>query len=236
MTATTLAVARFTESLASALNRLAIDLQGASLEAREVGALEPAPIADLDEQSLGKRQREIVALPDLATEEGLKTGEIARQIDYDQPNAYTTLGALQRAGLVELVPGAQPQRWRLTARYRSTADPYMRMARYVQSGEWTTYGDLSIAVRGDNKAARAVGRAAATLQAFPNPHRVLKEGGVSPPGWHDSDGQGPDECRRRLKDEGVGFTEDGRADQARRVTWDVLVERSEADTSSEQGV
>lgn len=176
--------------------------------------------------ALGPRQQQIVQLSGLTDEEGLKTAEIAAEIDYEVPNTYSTLQALRSRGVVEAVPGASPARWRLSARFRS-AEPYLGIARHVQPGEWTTYGDISIAVRGDKKAARAVGRAAAKLGNFPNPHRVLREGGLIPEGWRTQDGQGPDECRRRLEGEGVSFTKEGRAAQAQRVAWDTLVERAE---------
>jgi alkylated DNA nucleotide flippase Atl1 len=124
-----------------------------------------------------------------------------------------------------LIPEARPQRYRLTARYRGTAGPYLQLASLVRPGEWTTYGDISIAQREDTHAARAVGRAAATLPDFPIPHRVLLEGGAIPSSWHDADGKGPEECKRRLEAEVVGFIEDAVADSARRVTGDVLLER-----------
>jgi hypothetical protein len=54
---------------------------------------------------------------------------------------------------------------------------------------------------------------------------VLREPGLIYDGWHDSSGRGPEECRRRLETDGVKFTEDGRADPARRVAWDVLLDR-----------
>ncbi|MGH2702574.1 MAG: MGMT family protein, partial [Actinomycetota bacterium] len=58
---------------------------------------------------------------------------------------------------------------------------FMGVAAHIQPGEWTTYGDISAAVRGDKRAARAVGRAAATEEEFPNPHRVLRSPGrISP--------------------------------------------------------
>jgi hypothetical protein len=64
-------------------------------------------------------------------------------------------------------------------------EPFMGMASRVREGEWTTYGDISIAVRGDTKAARGVGRAAAALRNFRHPERVLMEGGVINPRWLD---------------------------------------------------
>jgi len=66
--------------------------------------------------------------------------------------------------------------------------------------------------------------AAATLPYFPNPHRVLKAGGVIPAEWHDSDRAGPEECRRRLEAEDVEFDGD-LADARQRVTWEELRER-----------
>jgi alkylated DNA nucleotide flippase Atl1 len=106
------------------------------------------------------------------------------------------------------------------------------MASFVEAGEWTTYGDVGIAVRGDTFAARTVGRAAATPADFPNPHRVLQEDGRIPEGWHSSEGKGPEECERRLNLEGVTFV-DGVADKTRRVMWDVARARSEAAATSE---
>jgi hypothetical protein len=55
----------------------------------------------------------------LRQEAGIKTAEVAQAIGYtDVPNVYTTLRTLEKRGLVELVPGSQPQHWRLVARYR----------------------------------------------------------------------------------------------------------------------
>lgn len=191
----------------------------------------PEEPADPAEQNLGTRQRQIVKVEQLGTEEGAKTAEIAAAIGYEVPNTYSTLQALARQGLVELIPDRHPQTWRLAARYRpsGSALPYLEVARLVRRGEWTTYGDVSIAVRGDTMGARAVGRAAALLPQFPEPHRVLQQGGVVPDGWRDDEGRGPEECRRRLEEEGVAFPDGVRADPDRRVTWDVLVERRDAE-------
>jgi alkylated DNA nucleotide flippase Atl1 len=90
--------------------------------------------------------------------------------------------------------------------YRTTSAVFMRMASRVRPSEWTTYGDISIAVRGDTKAARGVGQAAAALAAFPHPERVLMEGGRINPKWRDSEGRGPDSCRQLLEKQGVRST------------------------------
>jgi alkylated DNA nucleotide flippase Atl1 len=190
--------------------------------------VEPAvdPVAEL---SLGQRQREMVDVL-RATEGGLTTRGICEQMGgYDTANAHVALRALQARHVIEEVPGQKPIRWRLAGRYRATADPYLAIAREVRPGEWTTYGDISIAARGDTMGARAVGRAAAMLEHFPNPHRVLQRGGQIPDGWKstDSESPNPEECRRRLEVERVGFDEHGRASRLNYVAWDVLVERAE---------
>jgi len=217
--------ARFMDSLGDACRTLAKDLY------ERAGEEEPVPPVavpgDIPELS-GKRQTAIVELAELLNEAGVKTSDIAKAIHYEEPNTHLTLKNLEHLGHIEMVPGSKPQRWRLAAKYRSS-QPYMKFAKYVRKGEWTTYGDISIAHRGDTKAARAVGRAAATLAQFPVPHRVLEKGGVIPEGWHADDGEGPKECRRRLEEDGVRFTLEGRAHPSQRINWDLLVLRVEED-------
>lgn len=111
-------------------------------------------------------------------------------------------------------------------------DDYVRIAGLVGPGEWCTYGDISTAARGDARAARAVGRAAATHPRFPAAHRVLRSGGTIAEEWGGAEGLGPAECRRRLEAEGVVFTADGRAGPEFRVTWDELVLRDGASGSA----
>ena len=175
-------------------------------------------------QGMGHRQLQAYDLLKDATDDGLKTSDLAAAMGgYDVPNAYLTLKSLVNRGLAELIPGSSPQRWR-AARAHGSSAPYLIAAQSIRAGEWATYGDVSIAVRGDDRAARAVGRAAATLPDFPNAQRILQAGGVIPPGWHDSEGRGPQECRRRLEAEGVRF--DGeRANPAAHLAWEELRER-----------
>lgn len=185
----------------------------------------------LDEVELpsgrGLRQAQILEVPDLASEAGMKTAEVANAIDYEVPNTYSTLQALERNGLVEMVPGSAPQKWRLAPRYRNTAPVFKRIASRLKAGEWTTYGDISIAVRGDTKAARGVGRAAAKIADFPHPERVLMDGGRINPKWVDEAGRGPDHCEQLLLEQGIKFGDDGLADKTQRVTWDELKRRDE---------
>jgi hypothetical protein len=80
------------------------------------GPLDPAA-----EHNLGSLQLQIVKVPGLKTEDGLKTSEIRSQIGRgygDEPNVYLSLKALVQRKIVELIPGKSPQRWRLTRKYR----------------------------------------------------------------------------------------------------------------------
>jgi alkylated DNA nucleotide flippase Atl1 len=98
---------------------------------------------------------------------------------------------------------------------------YAEVARVLEPGEWTSYGDIATAVHGTPRAARAVGRTTATSDDFPNAHRVLKADGSI------AAGSGP--CatrgipvRRRLEEEGVHFDRGGRT---QKVEWDELARR-----------
>jgi alkylated DNA nucleotide flippase Atl1 len=101
---------------------------------------------------------------------------------------------------------------------------YGEVAALVRAGEWTSYGDISAAVHGSSRAARAVGGAAATSESFPNAHRVLRSDGSiarrASPRSHD-----PSEIRARLESEGISFDGRDRADPRRRVHWDELQRR-----------
>jgi alkylated DNA nucleotide flippase Atl1 len=91
----------------------------------------------------------------------------------------------------------------------------------VRRGEWTTYGDIGVAALG-GRAARIVGRLAATHRRFPNAHRVLRAGGRLA-----ADGHAPLR-RMRLEAEGITFDDAGRADPGRRVDWSDLEARDRA--------
>ncbi len=228
MSETMLAVAKFARTTAGALLSLASDL--------EATAVLPELTEDEDlavPVGRGQRQQQILELPGLGTEQGLKTAEVAGGIHYEVPNTYSTLQALERAGIVEMVPGVTPQTWRLAPRYRTTSAVFKRVASRLRKGEWTTYGDISIAVRGDTKAARGVGRAAATLKDFPNAEKILMEGGLINPNWHDDQGRGPDHCRQLLEAQGIKFDSNGSADEAQRIIWDELRRRDEAEPVAE---
>lgn len=99
------------------------------------------------------------------------------------------------------------------------------VAKLIQPGEWTTYGDLSIAVTGQSSSAMAIGNMARTRTDFPNPHRILNLRGQIPSGWRSYAGHGPEECRRRLEEEGVAFQENGAATVDNRLLVEELSSR-----------
>ncbi len=221
------AVARLAQAVSDALEEFANEILAGSADAAPVFTKVEIPHAR------GERQQMTLELPGLQSEAGMKTSEVAAGIQYDDPNTYNILRGLERAGLVELIPDASPQRWRLAPRYQTTATTLARVASRIRPGEWSTYGDISIVVRGDVKAAHAVGQAAATRTDFPTPWRVLKEGGFIQKHWKDAEGRGPEEVRRRLEAEGVRFDRDGRARKEFRVGWDVLLERKDQEPFEE---
>jgi len=75
----------------------------------------------------------------------------------------------------------------------------------VRKGEVTTYGEVGLAAYGQANMGRAVASVASKHPDFPNPHRVLMRGGKIAHDWSDGKGGGPEECKRRLEAEGVGF-------------------------------
>jgi predicted enzyme related to lactoylglutathione lyase len=194
------------KGLAAALEQFA---QALAREQPDEPFLPEGPPRPADEHALGKRQLQIVELAGLAGEEGMKTADVAAAIGYELPNTYSALQALARNQVVEQVPGREPQHWRLVRRYRATSRAFARVAELVPPGEWTTAGDLSIAVRGDTRAADAL------AQAGLSP-RVLADGSTN------------DETRQRLEAEGVMFLDDGRADPRQRVDWNELSRRAAA--------
>src|SRR4051794_36813392 len=75
----------------------------------------------------GKVQKRVFGVPSMFTERGMSAGEVARELDYDEPNAYTVLDGLVKAGHVEHVPNATPRRYRMTLKHRR--DRILRLSR-----------------------------------------------------------------------------------------------------------
>jgi alkylated DNA nucleotide flippase Atl1 len=177
-----------------------------------------------DEPALAVRgawQKKIAPLAGFSQAQGLTAPEVAREVGYDEANTYTVLASLEKSGLLEQIDGASPKRWRLADKHRS--DRILLASHVIEKGEWTTYGDVAGAVSGNVKHARSVARVASTNPAFANPHRVLNVGGKIHPDWHDDEGRGPEECERRLREDGVGFV-DGKA-QGNRIDYETINER-----------
>ncbi len=230
MSESAIAITQLARTIGQALLDFANSYEAAAVDPESSAALEN--IVELP-VGRGERQRQILELSGLATEVGMKTADVASAIGYEVPNTHSTLQALERNGLVELVQGVSPQTWRLVPRYRNNAPVFKRVASRVKEGEWTTYGDISIAVRGDTKASQGVGRAAAKMSDFPHPERVLMNDGVINAKWRDAEGRGPEYCRQLLIDQKVEFDDDGRADKTRKVDWHELKRRDESEEVNE---
>lgn len=170
--------------------------------------------------------RKILRLPALGLEDGMTTKEISAHINHpDEANAHNVLVGLVKQGLVEQIEGTSPKRWRLTQKQRR--DRILNSSRLIKDGYWVTYGDIAIAAFDKPKLARVVARVAAHNPAFAHPHRVLAKGGVIAAGWKDDEGNGPEECIRRLAADGIEL-EDGRAPESRRMHHDELKARLDA--------
>ena len=108
---------------------------------------------------------------------------------------------------------------------KADAESVFPIAALIRPGEWTTYGDISSAATGRSSAAMAIGTMARSMSDFPNPHRILNLQGQIPGAWRSDDGQGPEECRRRLEAEGITFTETGTASSDNRLPLEELIIR-----------
>jgi alkylated DNA nucleotide flippase Atl1 len=177
----------------------------------------------------GRIQKRIVSLPDMYAEAGMSAGDIARRLDYDEANTYGVLKSLTETNVVEEIEGEKPRRWRMSVKHRRAR--VLRMSRLVPDGRWTTYGDFSIAVYENVKMAITVGQVAAKNPAFVNPHRVLWSGGVIKDSWRDDEGLGPEECERRLREDGI-TVKDRVADKSRFIGWEELKELLDRDEAA----
>lgn len=183
----------------------------------------------------GAVQRRIVALPNLATIEGLTAGQIAAELDHDEANTYTALNGLEKLDMIELIEGSSPRRWRLTTKHRRNR--VLRLSRLIPRGRWTTYGEFSIAVYDNVKMAITVGQVAAKNPAFANPHRVLWAGGIVHDAWSDGSGGGPEICKERLREEKVWLSKEDMADPDLFLGWEELqrmLKEAEAGEDSDQ--
>lgn len=113
MTTEALALARFLRKVAAAAVEYADEIESGN-----------APIegASLEEVYLGSAQRTMAELPGMLTERGLSPREVCQAVgNDDEPNVRTSLKGMVKRGIMEIVPGETPQRFRLVARFRSVA-------------------------------------------------------------------------------------------------------------------
>jgi alkylated DNA nucleotide flippase Atl1 len=206
-------------SAADAATDFATALDAATSVPDEVNGLD-IPVAR------GPRQQEIIEiLSGISGEEGLKTADLGNRISMDSPNAYLTLQALQKQGLVELVAGVEPQHWRLAPKYRLSRK-IIQVGGLVEAGEWTSYGDISQVVYGHFRGGLAVGQVVSRLpERDAWAHRVLLYTGQIPAEWRSDDGLGPTECARRLREEGVEVDSELFAHGRHHVTHEELSRR-----------
>lgn len=92
---------------------------------------------------------------------------------------------------------------------------FAEAASLIPEGLWTSYGEIAAATAGTRAAARAVGRAAARDESFPNAWRVIHADGSIPAGWGGG-GAARERCRQLLEAEGVAFS-GGRADADKKI-------------------
>ncbi len=77
----------------------------------------PSNVVDLARQThplLGPRQAQILSLLAEGPAQGLSSGDLGRQMSYDQPNVYLTLQQLARRGFVHKDATSNPHLYRLT--------------------------------------------------------------------------------------------------------------------------
>lgn len=105
------ALTRFLRKIAAAATEYADEIESGT------APVEGASLADV---YLGSAQRTMAELPGMLTDHGLSPREVCQSIgNDDEPNVRTSLKGMIKREIMENVPGATPQRFRLVARYRS---------------------------------------------------------------------------------------------------------------------
>lgn len=95
------------------------------------------------------------------------------------------------------------------------------VSRSVPCGSWTTYADVAEVVYGHRRGAQSVGSAMRAEGHADSAHRTLQAGGKVSPLWR-GEGGGPEECIRRLRNEGVWDEQRNRARAHRLLDADTL--------------
>ena len=71
----------------------------------------PTPAADGDAEELSPREQVVLDLPEISSEHGISSGELAKATLWKQSNADALLKRLEGKGLLEGLAG-RPRRWR----------------------------------------------------------------------------------------------------------------------------
>jgi len=107
-------LARFATEMAAAYSRLA---EGLRAPQGDRTARDRRVVDGLS----GHRQQAVFEYLRKVGDDAKLTREVNDGIDYDFSNTYSTLRRLRDMGIVEMLAGARPQRWRLAARFRDPA-------------------------------------------------------------------------------------------------------------------
>jgi alkylated DNA nucleotide flippase Atl1 len=188
------------------------------LAAMGMDAFAPRAARELLASGETARKRSVESLDQLTAREaqiarlardGLSNPEIGARLWRCSRSSDSVLKSLTAAGVLEPVDRAKPTRWRMAIKHRRNR--ILRMSQLIPDGRCTTYGDFAIAVYDNVRLAITVGRVAAHNPAFANPHRVVGAGSIIKDDWLDDQGRGPEECERRLIDDGIAV-DDHRTD------------------------
>lgn len=104
------ALVRFASEMSAAFSRLADALEAPEAKPVSMQIVGRTPADRLR----GERQRAVYGYLEGVGDEGRTTAQVNEGIGYkDFSNTYSTLHRLKQLGIVEQVPGAHPQTWRL---------------------------------------------------------------------------------------------------------------------------
>jgi len=99
------ALAALADDVGSALVRFAESLRTSAPEPTTNESASPAA-------ARGTRQKAVLKLRGIATEDGLTAVEVANAVGVRQPNAYKLLESMVEKGWLERVPETEPGHWR----------------------------------------------------------------------------------------------------------------------------
>ena len=105
MTAEREALAALADDVGSALVRFAESLRTSAPEPTTDETASPAA-------ARGARQKAVLKLKGIATEDGMSAVEVAKAVGVRQPNAYKLLESMVDKGWLQVLPDVEPTHWR----------------------------------------------------------------------------------------------------------------------------